>query len=98
MATMCPKCKTASLKKGDKMVYCSEYKPKKVNEIWENEGTCDFRIMYAQSKSFGREITPVEIRDIVEGATLTNGAKKISLDLTNKDFFVKIEKDEDEDL
>lgn len=98
MATMCPKCQKEALKKGDKMVYCAEYKPKKVGEEWTNEGACDFRIMYSQTKSFGREITPVEIKQIVEGSTLTNGAKKISLDLTNKDFFVKIDKEEDEDL
>ncbi|MCT7466981.1 hypothetical protein N5T78_10345 [Aliarcobacter cryaerophilus] len=80
------------------MVYCSEYKPKKVGEEWINEGSCEFRIMYNQTKSFGREITPLEIKSLIDGEIVLNGARKMSLDLSNDGFFVKTDKDEDEDL
>ncbi|WP_128992089.1 hypothetical protein [Arcobacter sp. CECT 8986] len=98
MAITCPNCKKGTLKKGEKMVYCSEYKPTKNGDKWTNEGSCDFRIMFDQSKIFGKNLTPADIKNIVDGGTIENGQKKLSLDLDNKDFFVKIEKEEDEDL
>jgi len=98
MATMCPKCKTESLKKGEKMVYCAGYKPEKVGNDWKNTGSCDFRILFDQKKVFGKALEPKDIKDLVEGKTLVNGIRKLNLDLTNNDYFVKITKDEDEDL
>jgi len=100
MATTCPKCGKGTLKKGEKMVYCSEYKPKKDGNEWRNEGTCDFRIMYA-NKAWGSALSPGDIKKLVSGETLTNTrGDKMTLDLENE-FFTKIEfapKPEDEDL
>jgi len=97
MATLCPKCKTGTLKKGEKMVYCGDYKPKKSETgVWTNEGTCDFHINLT-NKIWGA-ISPEDIKSLVEGKTLTNKkGDKMTLDLTN-DFFTKIEKVEDADL
>jgi len=100
MATVCPKCKKGTLKKGEKMVYCSGYKPKKEGNAWKNEGTCGFRIMYS-NKVWGSALSPVDIKKMVDGETLTNQkGDKMILDLTT-DYFTKIEfapKTEDEDL
>jgi hypothetical protein len=100
MATVCPKCKTGTLKKGEKMVYCSEYKPKKDGNEWKNEGTCDFRIMY-KNKAWGSDLAPGDIKKLVDGGTLENKkGDKMTLDLDNE-FFTRIEfapKPEDEDL
>lgn len=98
MATLCPKCGTGTLKKGEKMVYCSEYKPAKVSGEWVNEGNCEFRIMFDQSKIFGKNLTPADVKTLVEGKKIVNKNKTLLMDLENKDYFVKIEKDEDEDL
>ena len=98
MATMCPKCKTESLKKGEKMVYCAGYKPEKVGNDWKNTGSCDFRILLDQKKVFGKALEPKDIKDLVDGKTLVNGIRKLDLDLSNNDYFVKVTKDEDEDL
>ena len=98
MATLCPKCKIGTLKKGEKMVYCTEYKPKKEGNDWINEGTCEFRIMLDQSKVFGKNLTPADVKTLVEGKKIVNKNKTLLMDLENKDYFVKIEKDEDEDL
>jgi len=100
MATTCPKCKNGVLKKGDKMVYCSEYQPKKEGETWINQGKCEFKIYFSQ-KIFSQNIDAKEIKTIVNGGVLQNKKKdKMRLDLTSK-FFTKIEfaeKVEDEDL
>lgn len=100
MATICPKCKKGTLKKGEKMVYCSEYKPKKQGNDFINEGTCDFHISF-KNGAWGKAITPAEIKQIVEGKTVTNQkGDTLELDLTSK-FFTKITfapKTEDEDL
>ena len=96
MATMCPKCGKESLKKGEKMVYCAGYKPVKNGDSWTNEGTCEFRILFDQKKVFGKTIEPKEVKDLVERKTLSNGAKKLILDLQSP-YFVKVTKDEDED-
>lgn len=98
MATMCPKCKKEALKKGEKMVYCGGYKPEKVGNEWKNTGSCDFRILLDQKKVFGKTLEAKDIKTVVEGGTLVNGGRKLNLDLTNGDYFVKITKDEDEDL
>ncbi len=100
MATNCPKCKNGTLKKGEKMVYCSDYKPrKKENGDWTNEGKCDFRITFA-NKVFG-SINAKQIKELVDGKTVTNKkGDTIVLDL-EKEFFTSIEfaqKEEDEDL
>jgi len=101
MATTCPKCNKGVLKKGEKMVYCSEYKPAKNDDgSWRNDGTCDFKITYG-NKAFGRNLTPSDIKKLVDGEVLTNKkGDKLSLDLKNE-YFTKIEfapKTEDEDL
>jgi len=80
------------------MVYCAGYKPEKVGNDWKNTGSCDFRILFDQKKVFGKALEPKDIKDLVEGKTLVNGIRKLNLDLTNNDYFVKITKDEDEDL
>lgn len=98
MAITCPNCNKGTLKKGEKMVYCSEYKPTKDGENWKNTGSCDFRIMLDQKKIFGKTLLPTDIKKLVDGESLENGQKKLTLDLDNKDYFVKIEKEEDEDL
>ena len=97
----CPKCEKGTLKKGEKMVYCSENKPVKMEDgSWGNEGTCDFRITYA-NKAFGRSLTPGDIKSLTEGKTLENAkGDKMTLDLESP-YFTKIEfapKTEDEDL
>ena len=97
MATICPKCKEGSLKKGDKMVYCSNYKPTKKGDSWVNEGSCDFKIMY-KNKIWGEDLTPADIKKLVEGGELTNKrGDKMKLDLNNE-YFTAFEKVEDEDL
>jgi len=100
MATICPKCNKGTLKKGEKMVYCSEYKPKKDEAgKWINEGTCDFKIHFA-NKVFG-SIDAKQIKELVEGKTIHNKkGDSMSLDLESE-YFTKIEfapKVEDEDL
>jgi hypothetical protein len=100
MATTCPKCEKGTLKKGEKMVYCSEYKPVKNEDgSWKNEGSCDFKIMFA-NKVFGA-IDAGKIKQLVQGDTLTNKkGDTMVLDLKN-DYFTKItfpEKIDDEDL
>ena len=97
MATMCPKCSKGTMKKGEKMVYCSEYKPTKNGDNWVNEGSCEFRILFDQNKVFGKTVEAKDIKSLIEGKTLVNGAKKMVLDLESP-FFTKVEKDEDEDL
>ena len=97
MATMCPKCKNGTLKKGDKMVYCSNYKPTKKGDSWVNEGSCDFKIMY-KNKIWGEDLTPADIKKLVDGGELVNKrGDKMKLDLGNE-YFTVIEKVEDEDL
>lgn len=101
MATLCPKCKTGSLKKGEKMVYCSENKPTKMEDgSWGNGGTCDFRITFA-NKAFGRSVTPQEIKTLIEGKSISNKRGDVmKMDLDSQ-FFTSIkfaEKTEDEDL
>lgn len=97
MATICPKCGKGTLKKGDKMVYCSNYKPTKKGDSWINEGSCDFKIMY-QNKIWGADLTPGDIKKLIEGGELTNKrGDKMKLDLNNS-YFTTIEKVEDEDL
>lgn len=97
MAITCPKCSNGTMKKGEKMVYCSEYKPTKSGDEWKNEGSCEFRILFDQKKVFGKIIEAKDIKDLIEGKTLVNGAKKLKMDLESQ-YFTKIEKDEDEDL
>lgn len=101
MATMCPKCEKESLKKGENMVYCAGYKPKKKDDgKWINEGTCDFHIGFS-NKVWGGSLTPEDIKKMVDGETLKNKkGDKMSLDL-GSEFFTKIEfapKVEDADL
>lgn len=100
MAITCPKCGKGTLKKGEKMVYCSEYKPKKKGNEWVNEGTCEFRIMFKNS-AWGKDLTPGDVKKLVEGETLTNAkGDKMILD-PDSPYFTKIEfapRPEDEDL
>jgi len=100
MATTCPKCKSGTLKKGEKMVYCSGYKPAKKGDSWVNEGTCDFRVMY-KNRAWGTDLTAADIKKLVEGGELVNKrGDRMKLDLESE-YFTKIEfapKPEDEDL
>lgn len=97
MATTCPKCGNGTMKKGEKMVYCSEYKPTKSGDSWINEGTCEFKIMFEQKKFFGKNLEAKDIKSLLDGGTLVNGQRKMKLDLTSP-YFTKVEKDEDTDL
>jgi len=100
MATTCPKCKKQNLKKGEKMVYCEEYRPKKVGESWANEGKCDFRINFA-NRVWGSSLSAGDVKALVDGKKLRNKkGDKMELDLESE-YFTKIEfapKVEDEDL
>jgi len=98
MAMTCPKCGKGTLKKGEKMVYCTEYKPhKNENGEWVNEGTCEFRIMY-KNKVWGEDLTSADIKELVQGNVIVNArGDTMKLDL-DSEFFTKIEKKEDEDL
>ena len=82
------------------MVYCAEYKPKKVGETWTNEGECDFRINLA-NKVWGKSLSGGDVKALVEGKVLSNKkGDKMSLDMESE-YFTKIEfapKVEDEDL
>lgn len=101
MATVCPLCKKGTLKKGDKMVYCDEYKPKKEGKDWINNGECEFHIPYNQ-KAFGRTLTANDIKKLVEGGTLKNAkGDTLELDIENTEFFTRItfaQRPEDKDL
>ncbi len=99
MAIKCPKCGEGTLKKGEKMVYCSDYKPRKNGNEWVNEGSCDFRIMFRQ-KILKRSIKPEEIKKIVQGEAVQIDNATVSLDLNNP-FYLRVEfgeKQEDPDL
>ena len=71
MATLCPLCGKGTLMKGEKMVYCSNYKPKKEGKDWYNEGDCEFHIPYKQAV-FGRDLTPADIKRLVAGEPVKN--------------------------
>ena len=101
MATLCPLCKKSNLKKrGDVMVLCEGYKPKKEDSgEWTNEGDCEFHIGF-KNKVFG-SINASQVKDMVEGKTISNSkGDKMVLDLESN-FYTSItfaEKKEDEDL
>ncbi len=101
MATTCPLCQKGTLKKAEKFVYCSERKVKKEGNKFKDIG-CEFKIAFNQTKVFGDELKPADIKKLVDGETLTSSkGHTMTLDLENKDFFTKItfaEKEEDEDL
>lgn len=99
MAIECPKCGNGTLKKGAKMVYCTNYKPKKNDKgEWINDGSCDFHITYKQ-KILKRALKPEEIKRLIGGEVVEIDGALVSLDVNNP-FFVKIEfkSKEDEDL
>lgn len=97
----CPICENGTLKKGEKLVYCSERKLEKVGTQLVDKG-CKFKVIFDQKKVFGSVITPIDVKNLVAGQTLISSKNhKMVLDLANKDFFTKItfaEKIEDEDL
>lgn len=81
----CPVC-GSKLKKGDKMVYCENYKPRKQGNEWYNEGDCDFRITY-KNKMFGRDLTDKDIKTLLDGGTIrTKNAELANLDLEEPSF------------
>ena len=99
MAIQCPVCKKGTIKKSEKMVYCSE---KNYNaKTKKNEG-CDFHIFFDQSKIFGDKLDTNDIKKILNGETITSSkGHTMTLNLTNTKFFTKVEfaeKEEDEDL
>ncbi|NPA64961.1 MAG: hypothetical protein GXO16_08310, partial [Epsilonproteobacteria bacterium] len=66
MAIQCPVCGEGTIKRGEKMIYCSNYKPRKDGSEWYNEGTCDFHIPYNQ-KAFGKKLTPNDMKRLLAG-------------------------------
>ena len=94
---LCPLCKKGSLKAGEKMVRCSEFITEKNGNSFVNKGSCEFRILFDQKTVFGKTIEPKDVKTLIDGGTLINGARKMKLDLDSQ-YFTKIEKDEDEDL
>ncbi len=101
MATICPLCGKGTLKVGEKMVYCSERIIKRDGKDFFNDGECDFHIGFKQ-KIFGRDLTPKDIKALVEGKTIKNKKGDVlRLDLENTEFFTSIdfaERPEDKDL
>lgn len=100
MATVCPICgeKTGKiLKKGDTMVYCEGYVPRKdASGEWTNTGSCDFRISY-ENKVFGK-ITAGDIKTLIEGKVVKNKkGDEMRFDPTSV-FFTAISFKPDEDL
>ena len=94
--TPCPLC-GKKLKKGEKMVYCEEYKPKKDGNEWYNEGDCDFRITY-KNKIFGRDLTDRDIKALLNGETIKNKNGDTAILDVDYEYFVKIDyKDKKED-
>jgi len=92
MATLCPLCKTANLtqkEKNPKDVRCANYKPKKVDGEFINQGACDFHINF---KSSWGMLNTKTILELVDGKEKENkDGATISLDLDNTDFFTGIE-------
>jgi hypothetical protein len=85
------------LKKGEKMVYCSNRAVEKKGNDFVETG-CKFKIIYNQSKIFGENISAKDIKKLIEGETLVSKkGHKMTLDLSNQDFFTKIEYNEVED-
>jgi len=101
MATRCPVCENGNLKKTESMVKCSNRKTEKVDGGFKEVGSCDFRINFNQKKVFGQDLTPADIKKMVDGENIfSKKGHKMFLDLKNKDFFTKIEfaKEVEEDL
>lgn len=101
MATVCPLCKKGTLKKGEKMVYCTGYQPQKDGKEWFNSGECDFHIPYNQ-KAFGRVLSNNDMKKLIDGESIRNAKGDVlTLDLSVKGFYTKIdfaERPEDEDF
>lgn len=98
--TKCPVCSVNTLKKGEKMIYCSEYKPRKDGSDWYNDGSCDFRITF-KNKLVGRDLTPQDIRKLLNGEKLrTKDGDRFHLDIDQDSFlfFDWKDKPEDEDF
>lgn len=100
MATTCPVCNKGTLKLGEKFVYCSERSVEKIGTEFIDKG-CEFKINFDQKNIFGSVLTPADIKNLVEGKTITSKrGHTMVLDTTNK-FFTKITfapKKEDKDL
>jgi len=96
MATLCPLCEKANLtqkEKNPKDVRCANYKPKKIDGEFVNQGTCDFHINF---KSNWGTLDTKKVLDIVTGKELENkDGAIISLDLDNTDFYTNIRYQED---
>lgn len=90
MARQCPVCGKGTLKAGEKMVYCEDYKPKKDGNDWINEGSCDFHIGY-KNPAWGNPLTSKDVIALLEGKMLTNKkGDKMTLDL-DSEFYTHIE-------
>jgi len=96
MATKCPLCEKANLtqkEKNPKDVRCLNYKPRKIEGEFINQGTCDFHINF---KSNWGILNTQKILELVNGKELENkDGAIISLDLDNTDFFTGIEYPDD---
>lgn len=101
MAIQCPVCHKGTIKKGEKFAYCSERKTEKRGNDFIDIG-CRFKIHFDQTKVFGEKLNTQDIKKLLNNETLVSRkGHKMTLDLTNQDFFTKIEfapKKEDEDL
>ena len=101
MAIKCPICGNGTIKKGDKLVYCSERKAEKRGNTFVDIG-CKFKIVLDQKKVFGDVLSVSSIKDLLaEKTIISTKGHKMTLDLSNSDFYTKIEfaeKKEDEDL
>ncbi|OCR87756.1 hypothetical protein CFT12S00416_07990 [Campylobacter fetus subsp. testudinum] len=92
MATVCPLCGKGTLKQSEKMVYCTNYTPKKLGNEWVNTGQCDFHIAF-NFKAFGKILTKEDVRELINGKKIENEkGDKASLNINTKDaHYVKIE-------
>lgn len=103
MASKCPECGAGlKLSTGDNgeptSVYCSKMKMEKQGEEFVNIGSCDFRILFKQ-KLMNLTLSKEDMKRLLAGKDIVNPrGDRLSLDLTNKEFFTKYTKKEDEDF
>lgn len=85
---ICPIC-SSQLKKGENMVFCQNFKPKKIGNDFVNDGTCDFKINL-KNKFFGA-LSVEDVKNLLAMSKVKNKkGDSIELDLKNKEFYTKI--------
>jgi len=100
MSSKCPLCQSGvKLRKSDdnkpSMVYCESYKLEKEGDNFVNKGTCDFHLNF-KNKRFG-ELTTEQMKSLIGGQKIANKkGDALELDLSNKEYFTKFTKVEDE--